>query len=235
VGPDVLLPTFVSLRKGTGISHDYDGVRLWKIAIEEGDIIVPELLSQLPDLPDTNDNSGFCDPFIVSLGQGHYRMLIRAMSGMYWCDSKESGRAGTWGVPYQPEGVPKLKNVINGMMVDHEGDVVVAHNPTRGRMQGALTIYRKDGTRASVVFDPREPPVGTHMANFVLSIDRHPDGKPTGNYIITYDHGRNTKVAGLAADGVNFRGAICTAIVPKASVLAGTRDGVVIHDVPTHP
>ena len=73
------------------------------------------------------------------------------------------------------------------------------------------------------------------MANFVVSIDRNRDGKPTGNYIVTYDHGRNTKAAGLEPDGVNYRGAICTAIVPKSSVLAGTLDGVVIHDVPTHP
>ena len=196
---------------------------------------MPELLSQLPDLPDLNDNSGFCDPFIVSLGGGHYRMLIRAMSGMYWCDSTEGGRAGSWGVPCQPPGVPKLKNVINGMTVDHEGDVVVAHNPTRGRMQAALTIFRKDGTTATLTFDPREPPVGTHMANFVVSPDRNRDGTPTGSYVITYDHGRNTKAAGFAADGVNYRGAICTAVVPKAAVLAGTREGVVIHDVPTHP
>jgi hypothetical protein len=226
------MPSFVSLPKGKGITHDYDGVRLWRLTIKEGDVIVPDLLSQLPDLPDLDDNSGFCDPFIVSLGGGHCRMLIRAMSGMYWCDSPDGKN---WATPYQPPGIPKLKNVINGMMVDHEGDVVVAHNPTRGRMQAALTVYRKDGTTAKLTFDPREPPIGTHMANFVVSIDRNRDGKPTGNYIITYDHGRNTKAAGLEADGVNYRGNICTAIVPKASVLKGALDGVVIHDVPTHP
>jgi len=229
---EVLLPTFVSLPKGKGITHDYDGVRLWRLAIRDGDVIVPELISQLPDLPDLDDNSGFCDPFVVALGDRHYRMLIRAMSGAYWCDSHDRGKG--WAAPYQPSEIPKLKNVINGMAADHEGEVVVAHNPARGRMQAALTVFRKNGTIARLVFDPREPPVGTHMANFVVSIDRSRDGKPTGNYIITYDHGRNTQAAGLEADGINYRGAICTAIVPKSSVLAGTLDGAVIHDVLTH-
>jgi hypothetical protein len=232
VGGDVLLPTFVSLPKGKGITHDYDGVRLWRLAIKEGDVLVPELISQLPDLPDLDDNSGFCDPFIVSLGKDDRRMLIRAMSGMYWCDSHDQGK--TWNPPYQPPAIPKLKNVINAIATDSEGDLIVAHNPTRGRMQAALTLYQKDGTTKTLTFDPRQPPEGTHMANFVINIDRHPDGQPTGNYLITYDHGRNTKAAGLEPDGLNYRGNICTALVPKASVLKGTLDGVVIHEVPTH-
>jgi hypothetical protein len=233
VGSDILMPSFVSLPAGKPISHDYDGVRLWRLHVGKEDAIYPELLSQLPNLPNLDDNSGFCDPFIVGLGGRNYRMLIRAMSGPYWCDSQDKGKS--WGVPYQPKDIPKLKNVIDGMATDHEGDVVVAYNPTRGRMQAALAVYRKDGTVAKLTFDPRDPPVGTHMANFVISIDRNHDGSPTGNYIVTYDHGRNMKAAGLEADGVNYRGAICTAIVPKVSVLAGTLDGVVIHDVPTHP
>lgn len=234
VGSDILLPTFVSLPAGKGITHDYDGVRLWRLAIREGDVIVPELFSQLPDLPDLNHNSGFCDPFIVSRGEHNLRMLIRTMPGPYWCDSHDDGRS--WGVPYQPEGIPAVKNVIDGMATDDEGELVVAYNPSlKGRTQAALAVYRKNGTIAKLVFDPREPPVGTHMANFVISMDRNREGKPTGNYIVTYDHGRNTKAAGLEPDGVNYRGAICTAIVPKSSVLAGTLDGVVIHDVPTHP
>jgi hypothetical protein len=235
VGPELLLPSFVSLPKGKSITRDYDGVRLWRLAIHPGDVLVPELLSQLPNLPVLDDNSGFCDPFIVSLGNGHYRMLIRAMPGPYWCDSHDRGQSGTWGAPFQPPEIPKLKNVIDGMTTDHEGDLVVAHNPTKGRTQAALTVFRKNGTVAKLTFDLREPPVGTSMANFVVSIDRDRQGKPTGNYIVTYDHGRNTKAAGLEADGVNYRGAICTAIVPKSSVLAGTLAGVVIHDVPTHP
>jgi hypothetical protein len=234
VGSEILMPSFVSLPAGKGITHDYDGVRLWRLAVGAGDVIVPELLSQLPDLPDLNHDSGFCDPFIVSLGERNLRMLIRAMPGPYWCDSQDGGH--TWGVPYQPVGIPAVKNVIDGMATDHEGELVVAYNPSlRGRTQAALAVYRKHGEIAKLVFDPRQPPSGTHMANFVVSIDRNRDGKPTGNYIVTYDHGRNTKAAGLELDGVNYRGAICTAIVPKASVLAGTLDGVVIHDVPTHP
>lgn len=235
-GSEILLPTFVSLHQGQGITHDYDGVRLWRLAIREGDVLVPELLSQLPDLPDLSHNSGFCDPFVVALGERDYRMLIRAGTGPYWCDSHDKGRAGSWGVPYQPAGIPAVKNVIDGMVTDHEGELAVAYNGSpRGRLQAALEVYRKNGEIAKLVFDRREPPIGTHMANFVVSIDRNRDGQPTGNYIVTYDHGRNTKAAGLEPDGVNYRGAICTAIVPKASVLAGTLDGVVIHEVPTHP
>lgn len=236
VDSDILLPTFVSLPKRRGISHDYDGVRLWRLGIGKGDVMVPELISQLPDLPNLDDNSGFCDPFIVSLGGNDLRVLIRAMSGPYWCDSHDRGKPGTWGVPYQPAGIPMVKNVIDGMTTDHEGEVVVAYNPSlRGRTQAALAVYRKNGEIAKLAFDPRLPPAGTHMANFVVSIDRNRDGKPTGKYIVTYDHGRNTKAAGLEPDGVNYRGAICTAIVPKSSILAGTLDGVVIHEVPTHP
>jgi hypothetical protein len=217
VGSEILLPSFVSLPAGKGITHDYDGVRLWRLAIREGDVLVPELLSQLPDLPDLNHNSG-----------------IRAMPGPYWCDSHDRGRS--WGVPYQPKGIPAVKNVIDGMATDHEGELVVAYNPSlRGRTQAALAVYRKNGEIAKLTFDPRMPPDGTHMANFVVSIDCNRDGKPTGNYIVTYDHGRNTKAAGLEPDGVNYRGAICTAIVPKSSVLAGKLDGVVIHEISTHP
>jgi hypothetical protein len=234
IGSEILMPSFVSLKQGSGITHDYDGVRLWRLSIEKGDVIVPELLSQLPDLPDLDHNSGFCDPFIVALGEHDYRMLIRAGPGPYWCDSHDRGRS--WGTPYQPAGIPAVKNVIDGMATDHEGELVVAYNPSlRGRTQAALAVYRKNGEIAKLVFDPREPPRGTHMANFVVSVDRRRDGQPTGNYIVTYDHGRNTKAAGLEADGVNYRGAICTAIVPKSAVLAGIREGVVIHEVPTHP
>ncbi len=236
VGSDILLPTFVGLPKGIGNTHDYDGVRLWRLGIGQGDVLVPEFLSQLPDLPDLKDNSGFCDPFVVALGDGNCRMLIRANSGPYWCDSQDRGKAGSWGVPYQPAGLPMVKNVIDGMATDHEGELVVAYNPSlKGRTQAALAVYRKNGEIAKLVFDPRQPPAATTMANFVISIDRNRDGTPTGNYIVTYDHGRNTKAAGLDKDGVNYRGAICTAIVPKASVLAGKLDGVVIHEVPTHP
>ncbi len=74
----------------------------------------------------------------------------------------------------------------------------------------------------------------THMANVVLDIDRNPDGRPTGNYLITNDCRRNTKAASLEFDGLNYRGNFCTAIPPKVAVLKGTLDGVVIHDTPTH-
>jgi hypothetical protein len=46
------------------------------------------------------------------------------------------------------------------------------------------------------------------MANFVVSIDRNRGGKPTGDDIVIYDHGRNTKAARLEKDGLNHRGAI---------------------------
>lgn len=236
VGSEILLPTFVGLAQGRSISHDYEGVRLWRLRIGEGDVISPELISQLPDLPDLADNSGFCDPFVVALGEGRYRVLIRAMSGPYWCDSNDGGRPGSWSIPYPPPEIPRNRNVIDGMASDQEGELVVAYNGApKGRFQAALAVFRKNGSVAKLVFDPREPPVGTHMSNFVVSIDRIRDGKPTGNYIVTYDFGRNTKAAGFEPDGINYRGAICTAVVPKASVLAGVLDGVVIHESPTHP
>jgi hypothetical protein len=73
-------------------------------------------------------------------------MLIRADSGPYWCDSQDRGKAGSWGVPYQPAGLPMVKNVIDGMATDHEGELVVAYNPSlKGRTQAALAVYRKNG------------------------------------------------------------------------------------------
>jgi hypothetical protein len=194
------------------------------------DILVPELLTLIPDPP--MGPGQITQPSIVPVGDNGMRVFIRTTGGTYTAVNYNGGREGYWSSMVYAAATPTPAARSHAIR-DPEGDLVLAWNAFEGnpnRENMALSILNDDGTeRARLVFDPRGQ-VNPDLSEPNVFPIWDATGKWTRQYGIIYDWGRNKLRDGVDPATGHFAGALVTARVFKDDVLAGDRSRVVIYD-----